>query len=304
MKTETSKSKNKMNKILITGGTGQFGRAAIEFLLKKGILCSQISALVKDGNKALDLKEKGVSIIEGNYNDYSSLLNAFNGIDKLLFVSSSDMVNRMFQHENVVKAAKEAGVKHIIYTSSERKSESEESPLSFVSGSHIATENAIKKSGITYTIMRNNLYMDMLPWFLGENILETGIFFPAGDGKVRFILRSEMAEVAANILITNNHENKEYYISGSTPVSFEQIAGILSEITSKAINYNSTDYQDYVETIVGTGIPKEYAKMFGGFAEAIRQGELNPDNSDIVRLLGREPVPVKDYLSNVYSRQL
>lgn len=80
MKTETSKSKNKMNKILITGGTGQFGRAAIEFLLKKGILCSQISALVKDGNKALDLKEKGVSIIEGNYNDYCSLLNAFNGI--------------------------------------------------------------------------------------------------------------------------------------------------------------------------------------------------------------------------------
>jgi uncharacterized protein YbjT (DUF2867 family) len=79
---------------------------------------------------------------------------------------------------------KEAGVKHILYTSVERRNENGSSPVDFLSHSHIYTEKIIKESGIPYTIFRNNLFMDMLPVFLGEEVVETGVYFPAEEGKL------------------------------------------------------------------------------------------------------------------------
>lgn len=109
--------------IQVTGATGNFGKAVIDFLLQKGIPANQISALIRDEAKAKPLADKGIILRVGDYNDYTSLVKAFCGIDKLLLVSSSDMKDRSSQHINAVRAAKEAGVKHIIYTSFQRKNE-------------------------------------------------------------------------------------------------------------------------------------------------------------------------------------
>src|SRR5215217_4037784 len=111
-----------MSKILVTGATGQLGKAAVSELLQK-VDANNISVLVRDPQKAEDLKEKGINVIKGDYNDYASLVAAFKGVNKLYFVSSSDVMKRFAQHQNVVKAAGEAGVGHIIYTSAQRKSE-------------------------------------------------------------------------------------------------------------------------------------------------------------------------------------
>src|SRR5690606_12729824 len=124
------------------------------------------------------LKAKGINLKIGDYDNYLSLVEAFKGVDKLLLVSSSDVANRTQQHENAVNAAKEVGVKHILYTSSERKNETETSPIYFLGKSHLETERLIKESGLTYTIFRNNLYLEALPMFFGEQVLETGIFLP------------------------------------------------------------------------------------------------------------------------------
>jgi NAD(P)H dehydrogenase (quinone) len=175
--------------------------------------------LVRDEEKTADLKSKGIAIRLGDYDNYDQLLAAFQGVDKLVLVSGSDVMNRGKQHENAVNAAKAAGVKHILYTSFERKNETASSPISFVANSHIDTENWIKNSGLNYTILRNNLYLDMLPWFFGENVLETGIFLPAGETKSAFALRDDMAEATANILMTAGHENKEYTFSNTENVS-------------------------------------------------------------------------------------
>ena len=192
-------------KILITGASGNFGKTTIDFLLKKGIPANTISALVRDEAKGADLKAKGISIKIGDYDNYESLVAAFKGIDKLVLVSGTDIVNRGKQQKNVVKAAKEAGVKHILYTSFERKNETETSPIAFLAKSHIDTDNTIKASGMTYTIFRNNLYLDVLPMFLGEQVLETGVFFPAGETKSAFALRSDLAEATANVLTSEGH---------------------------------------------------------------------------------------------------
>lgn len=96
--------------ILVTGATGHFGKSTIDFLLKKGISSTNIVALVRDEAKADDLKAKGITIKIGDYHNYGSLIDAFQGIDKLLLVSSSDVASRTRQHHNVVSAAKETGV--------------------------------------------------------------------------------------------------------------------------------------------------------------------------------------------------
>lgn len=287
--------------ILVTGATGHFGKSTIDFLLKKGIHPTDIIALVRDEAKAEDLKAKGITTKMGDYDNYASLVEAFKGVDKLLLVSGNDIANRSKQQENAVKAAKESGVKHIYYTSFERNNETETSPIHFVADSHIATENTIKASGIPYTIFRNNLYLDILPMFFGEHVLETGVFLPAGETKGAFASRLDMAEAAANTIIGNGHENKEYSLSNTESVSISEVAASLSEVVGKAINYVSPTKEVYVDTLTKAGVPSEYAGMFAGFSEAIKQGEFSVDKTDLENLLGRKPTTAKEFLQQTYS---
>ncbi len=287
--------------ILVTGATGHYGKAAIDFLLKKGISANNITALVRDESKAEDLKNKGINLKVGDYDNYNSLVEAFENVDKLLLVSSTDISKREKQHQNAINAAKETGVKHMVYTSFARKNETETSPLALLVKSHIETEKNIKAAGIPCTILDNNLYFDTIPMFAGEKVLETGIFFPAGDGKAAFALRNDMAEAAANILTSEGHENRTYSFSNTENVSFQQNADILGELKGKDIQYISPDVKTYKDTLSKAGVPVEYAELFTGFGEAIQQGEFTSENTDLSKILGRKPLSLKEFLTQTYS---
>ncbi len=287
--------------ITITGATGQLGGGVMENLIHKGVFPSEITALARSEEKAKPLIEAGFNIKYGNYNDYESLVNAFRDTDKLLLISSNEMENRAKQQLNAVKAAKEAGVKHILYTSVQRQNDTADSPIGFVLNSHLETERAIKESGMSYTILRNNLYMDMLPWVLGEKVLETGIFYPAQDGKIAYTMRSDMAETIANILILDNFENKEYNISNPHSLSFYEVAEHLSFIAEKEVKYISPSIETYKSTLIGFGVPAFAVDMLAGFAEGAVQGELVAGDSDLPTLLGREAVSYKDFLNQMFA---
>ncbi|MCA6436141.1 MAG: SDR family oxidoreductase [Bacteroidetes bacterium] len=288
--------------ILVTGATGHFGKSAIDFLLKKGISSTNIVALVRDEEKAAEIKSKGVALRIGDYDNYNSLLNAFIGVEKLLFVSGSDIFNRGAQHQNVVKAAKESGVKHVVYTSFQGKNETESSPLWPVAQSHLQTEAWLKESGIDYTILKNTLYLDFVPAFLGEKVIETGvIYLPAGDGKVGAVLRAEMAEATANILISSKHAGKTYHFTNQETFSYQEVAQQLSEITGKTINYISPTADEYAQTLTEHGVPVDFIGLFSSFAVAQEKGELEMVGSDLVQILGRKPTTVKTFLTQVYS---
>ncbi len=287
--------------ILVTGATGHFGKAAIQYLLKNGVKAENIKALVRDEQKAATLKEQGITLVKGDYNDYDSLVKAFTGVDKLLFVSGSEIDKRGPQQLAVVKAAKEAGVPYILYTSFERVTEDGSSAVAFVADSHLETEKAIKESGLAYTFFRNNLYTDFIPMFIGDKVLETGVYWPSGNGKLAAALREEMAEAAANVLASEGHEGKEYFISGEENVSFSDIASIISKASGKQIAFTSPSQEEYKAALSGAGVPAEYVNLFAGFAEAIKVGEFETKQHDLSKLLGRKATSVEAFLMKQYA---
>jgi NAD(P)H dehydrogenase (quinone) len=287
--------------ILVTGATGQLGKATIENLIAKGIEPNSISALVRDAAKAEDLKAKGVTVKVGDYDNYDSLVAAMKGEEKLLLVSGTDIQNRLAQHKGVIDAAKEAGIKHIVYTSFARKNNTESNPLGIVATAHIETDNYLKASGLDYTIMLNGLYADVLPMFTGQNVTETGIFFPAGEGKTSFTLRADMAQAAATILSTDGHANREYVIAGTKKYSFQEVADLFSEILGKPVAYISPDLETYKAALAQAGVPDMYIGMNVAFGEAIKQGEFESEMSDLEPLLGKPAADLKDFLKVVYG---
>jgi NAD(P)H dehydrogenase (quinone) len=289
--------------ILVTGANGHFGSAAIDFLLKKGVPANEIAAMVRSEEKGKALKEKGIQIRLGDYTNYNSIVEALKNVDRLLFISSPSVTGRTEEHTNVVKAVSDSKVKHIVYTSFIRKNETASSPLAEFMKTHITTERAIKASGIPYTIMRENCYADFIPWMLGEKVLETGIYYPAGNTKVNWAFRNEMAEVAANILTGEGHENQDYNISAEEQISFSDIAAMLTTITGKRVSYTSPEINEYIAQKTKEGMPEMFIGIFSSFGAAIAQGEFLTDNTDLERLLGRKPASVEVYLRQVYSQR-
>jgi NAD(P)H dehydrogenase (quinone) len=289
--------------ILVTGATGQFGSTVINSLLRKGIPKNKISALARNIEKVDELKAKGINLIYGDYDDYASLAKAFKGVDKLLFVPGRDLGKRIVQNENVVKAAIENGIKQFVYASFERKNETETSPLWMIAEAHLFTEKLLKENGIIYTILKNNLYMDFIPDFIGKDIRQTGtIYLPAGNGKVSAALRSDMAGAAAEVLVSAGHENKIYDITNTEAYSYNDIAKYLSEIFAKPINYVSPQPEEFAETLTKLGVPARVVQITVGFALAQAQGDLDIVSNDLENLLGRKPVSLKDYLKYFYKK--
>lgn len=290
--------------ILVTGATGKYGMNVIDHLLSKGVDASQISALVRDAAKGQTLKDRGVELRLGDYTNYESLVKAFRGVDTLLLVSSSDreITNRTAQHINAVKAAKEADVKHIVYTSFIRKPGFEHSAIALFEESHLKTEQFIKDSGIDYTILQNGIYLEMIPVFAGEKAAETGvILFPAQEGKASWVLRKELAEAAAHILTTEGHENKTYALTNTESTSFDDIASELSGLLGKAIHYQSPPEDEFQSTLKQVGVPEVYIGMFTTWADALAQGMLDVNDATLASFLGRKPITTKQFITQVYG---
>lgn len=287
--------------ILITGATGHLGKATVDFLLKK-VPASEIAVLVRDESKVSDLKEKGVNIRIGDYHDKNSLTAALAGIDKVLLISSNDFNDRLGQHQRVVDAAKETGVKHLLYTSVSMQN-IEKSALNQIMGEHFETEKHILNSGLTYTFLRDNLYADVIPIFVGEQVLETGINLPAGNGKVPYAVRKDIAEAAANVLAGEGHENKVYEISNTESYSYQDIANILSEISGKTVPYNDVPAADFSKALAEAGVPEMMIGFTIGFATATKDGDFDIPNTHLEELLGRKPTSLKQFLTETYSFQ-
>lgn len=291
--------------ILVTGATGSFGSAAIKHLINKGVATESIGGLVRNEENATLLKEQGVNIQVGDYADTDSMVKAFKGVDQLLLISSNDrgaIENRTLHHTNAIKAATEAGVKHVVYTSFVRTTGHENSAIAGFQNSHLESERFLVESGLNYTILRNGIYQEMVPAFIGQNVFETGtILFPAKDGKASWVLRDELAEVASNVLITKGHDQKTYHLTHTESVGFEQIAKILSTIGGKEVQYNSPILEEFKAILESSGVPGVFIGMLTMWGTGVAEGMMDLKDDTLESLLGRKPTTVRQFLERIYG---
>ncbi len=284
--------------ILVTGATGHLGTAIIQNLLKK-TSASQVAALVRDQNKASALKKQEVDIRVGNYDDTASLDQAMQGIEKVLLIAGTDEENRLRQHQNVVNAAKKAGVQCIAYTSRSLKDRS--TLANKLMEGHFQTEDSIKASGLNYAIFRNILYMDTIPQFVGEKVFDTGINLPTAQGRVSFALRSEMGEAIAKVLLKGDRSHQVYKLTGSESYSFEDVAATLTDLSGKEIGYTPIEKSVFEAQMKERGVPEMMIERVIGFLTDIKNGQEDEVSSDLENLLGRKPASLREGLKALFN---
>lgn len=283
-------------KLLVTGATGKLGSKIVNVLLAK-VPADQLAVSVRNPEKAEDLRAKGVDVRHGDFDQPETLAAAFKGIDRLLIISADgDTETRIRQHNNAVDAAKNAGVSFIAYTSIANAQKS----TNFLAEVHKATEIAIQKTGIPYSFLRNN-------WYL-ENELSTiqGVqsgapwVTSAGSGKVGWALQQDYAEAAAEVLAGEGHENTIYELSGK-PLSQEEIAAAVSQVIGKEVPVQHVDDSKYAEIMTQAGIPDFVVPMLVAIQKDIREGTLDIESNDFEKLLGRSETPVVDGVRKLIS---
>jgi len=282
--------------ILVTGATGGLGHETIDALLTT-TPATEIAALVRDASKATDLVQRGVDVRQADYFDHPALVQAFQGIEKVLLVSSVAFTDRVSQHRNVIDAAKEAGVKHLFYTSIQRSSDF---VMPQVTESDLATEAYLKASGLAYTILHNGYYFEGLGYLIGTEVPESEIRVPAGEGQIAFVKRTELAAATAALLTSEGHDKQSYTLTGSEAYSFHDVARELSALAGRPITYQSSEPAPYIAQKVAAGFPDFVATFFAQWGDAAEHGMLAGTDGTVERLLGRKPTSLREYLKATY----
>jgi NAD(P)H dehydrogenase (quinone) len=285
--------------IVITGATGQLGGLVIQHLLNKKVPASEIVASVRNVEKASALADLGIEVRYGDYNDGASLEKAFAGASKLLFIPSPDTDDtlRIVQHANVVKSARDAGVKHIAYTGYAFAEESN-IPLAQV---HLATEYSIRTTNIPYTFLRNSLYTEVfVNPALRASVEHGAVVTNAGSGRLNSVTRSDLALAAATVLIGEGHENKTYNLVSNQTWSFDDLADILSEVSGKKVVHQSVSFEEEKSILVNAGLPESVAVVIAGIYNAISEGETSRTSDDLQKLIGTL-TPLKETVKQVFQ---
>ncbi|NOU72829.1 NAD(P)H-binding protein [Paenibacillus sp. LMG 31458] len=283
-------------KILVTGATGQLGSKVVEALLAF-VPAERLAVSVRDTEKATDLRSRGVEVRHGDFDVPASLDKAFAGVDRLLIVSTQgDNETRIRQHLAAVSAAERAGVGFIAYTS---VTNAEESSL-FLVPVHRATEEAIRKTGIPYSFLRNNWYIENEIGTIQGVLAGAPLVTSAGAGKVGWASRGDYAQAAANVLAGKGHENTVYELSG-TPITHDDLAAVLSKVLDREVPIQHVDDETYAKIIVGAGVPEQVAPILVAIQSAIRDGVLDIESNDLQTLLGRPVTPLSEAIEVLVS---
>lgn len=268
----------------ITGATGQLGRLVVESLKNK-VAAENLVALIRTPEKASDL---GIEARAFDYEKSEGLAGALQGIDHLLLISGNEIGKRKQQHENVINAAKQAGIKWIVYTS---LLHADKSTLSLAE-EHKITEEALKASGIPYTILRNGWYTENYTGSVPGAVKAGVLLGSAGEGRISSATRRDYAEAAAVVLASENREGKVYELAGDNYFTLKDLAAEVSRQTGQDISYNNLPEKEYAEILKNSGLPEEIAKTIAGFDTGAANNDLFDDSKQLSRLIGRPTTPL------------
>jgi NAD(P)H dehydrogenase (quinone) len=299
--------------LIVTGASGHFGQAALEGLLKQ-VPARELILVSRDPGKLARYAQRGAQVRRGDFDDPASLAAAFVGGEKMLMISAMRVGKRIRPHTNAVEAAVNAGVKHIVYTST--IGADPDNP-SLAVNDHRATEEVLRKSGIAWTALRNSQYTDALIEVAAPLAIANGKWVAsAAEGKIAPVVRQDCVDCAVAVMAGSGHENTVYNITGPELLSYRDISRIVAEVSGKRIDYVPVADEVMYAIFDGLGIPREPLDdhVVGGvpwcsddmvsYERSIREGRFNVISDHVQKLAGHAPTSVRTFAQVLRQRSL
>ena len=270
--------------LAVTGATGVLGGMVARQLSDAGF--SQ-RLLVRDPRRALRLLDARAVAV--GYGDPALSRPALEAVKVLFMVSAAEAADRLQQHYAFVDAAAEAGVQHVVYTSFFGAAPD----CTFTLGrDHYATEERIRASGMGFTFLRDNFYLDFLPMLAGEDGVIRG---PAGDGVMAAVAREDIARSAVAVLRDPAvHAGATYDLTGPEDISLAHAAEVLTRATGRTVTYHHETLDEAFASRASYGAPDWQVEAWVSTYTAIAAGELAGATSDVHGLTGQDPMGLED----------
>jgi len=279
--------------ILVTGATGHIGSELVRLLSGKG---ASVRAVTRDPQRAQHLP--GVDWVKGDLREAGSLASLFRGADRMFLLTSNSEDMRTLQ-VNAIRAARAAGVAHVVKGSALGASDHSKSPIG---KAHYEVERALQESGIAWTILRPHVFMqnflDIAPTIVREGRIRAA----SGDGKIPFVDARDIAAVAAIALTAPGHEGKWYVLTGPEALSYGDVARIIGKAVGRPVEYVAESLEEARERLVRAGAPPWMIESTLALAAYQRAGGPTAEISKTIKeVLGRPPRNltrfVQDYTS-------
>jgi len=272
--------------IAVTGATGALGGRVAARLAERGV---EHRLVVRDPSRAPQIE--GVEVVGGaSYADGEAMRRGFDGADTVFLVSAGEDRHRIDLHRNAVDAAVAAGVERIVYTSFFAATPD----TAFTFGrDHFHTEEHIRQTSLRWTFLRDNIYLDYVPFFAGEDGVIRG---PAGDGRAAVVARDDIAAAAAVVLTEDGHEDAAYDMTGPESLTLDEAAELLTEAAGRPVTYVRETIEEARESRAPSGAEDWEIEGWVTTYVAIAEGELERISPDIERLTGRRPMTLADFL--------
>lgn len=280
--------------LLVTGAGGHLGRKVVELLLDSG--AAHVTAASRDPGKLADLATRGAKTVKADFDDPATLDAAFAGIERLLIISTDALGTpgqRQRQHLAAVDAAVKAGVRQIVYTSMPNP---EPGSLIPFAPDHYATEQAIEQSGVPFTILRVNWYAEAVFMWLPQALASGQWLSSAGEGRVGYVAREDVARAAAAALLSGVAEGR-LNITGPEALSPTEIAAIANEVFGTSITVTKVSDEQLSKSLLGAGLPAPLVELLAAMDANTRAGGVNIATNAVERLTGKPAHSLREFLT-------
>ena len=272
--------------IVVTGATGRLGGRIAARLSAAGV---PQRLIVRDPARAPALP--GASVSRADYGDAAAVRRALEGAGTVLMVSAAETPDRVGQHKAFVDAAAAAGVGHLVYTSFQGAAPD---AVFTLARDHWATEEHIRAAGLPFTFLRDSLYADFLPFMVGEDGVIRG---PADDGRAAVVAQDDIADAAAAVLRDPApHAGRTYDLTGPEPLTFAEMAAIVSEVTGRDVRYEAESVPEAYASRASYGAPDWQVDAWVSTYTAVAAGQLAAVSPAVEQLTGHPATSLSELL--------
>jgi NAD(P)H dehydrogenase (quinone) len=277
--------------VLVLGATGKLGRLLLPELQRAGQRAADITAAGRNKDILDTLAAQGYRTVQVELSDAEQVRQAIADHEQVVLISGGEPT-RLQQHQNVIDAATTAGVRHIYYTSGLRVDD----PSFALGADHKATEDALKASGLTWTILRNGWYIENYIQAM-HGAAQNGVFLAAvGDGRVAPAGRRDFAEALAAVVTGSGHDDHTYDLSGDRDYTYADLAAAMTEVLGTPVTYQAVSAEQYHTILTGAGLDEGTAGFLAALDGNMGAGIMARTGDDLSRLIGHPTMSLTEGL--------